>query len=286
VRVQTKLMFSIFPVLLIGFLSLSVSSYFSARDMMHSDALRYIDTVLETRFDHTFQRRAELLRSSKMDKVSSFLTLYQQEAMEDLTVGSDSNYGCFLVFDQKGNMLFTSGDCSSESLLSQFRSSVLKAVTDPAHKNLGHTHDGTPRVFGARYFEPWNWVLVYSTETTGFEKAMDRILAQTIGLAILCLMACAFVIIFVFRKVFTLPVERLKTAAARIAKREPNVAIKINSRDELGDLSDSLNEMASAISDYIKSLRNTEDSLTRAANAGNIGLWDWDLRTGKSLFFT
>ena len=259
-RVQTKLILSIFPILLVGFCSLSLWSLYAHRDVMRSDAFRYIDLVLDARFNQTLQRRSELLRSTKMDKVTSFLNLYQQEAMEDLKFGSDSKNGCFVVFNKKGDSLFSSGDCSVESLLPQFRNSALKAVADPAHKSRGMIEEGQRRLFGARYFEPWNWVIVYSTETGGFEKALDWIFAMTLVLTGVGVVFCALIIIIVFRRVFTLPVLRLKAAAARIANREQNVVVEIGSQDELGDLSVSLNKMAVAISEYINILEQTNKS--------------------------
>jgi PAS domain S-box-containing protein len=273
-RVQTKLILSIFPIVLAGFIVLSILSFNTAKDMIRSNVSRYIDNVLDTRCNQTLLRRSELLRTSKMDKVTSFLSLYQQEALAELMVGSDSKFGCFVVFNRKGEFLFSSSDCATEPLLSQFRLSALKAVAEPARQNRGQISNGARRVFGARYFEPWNWVLVYSTEMSGFENAINQILTITILLSGLCVTLCALVIIIVFRRVFGLPVIRLKTAAARIANREPNVVIEIDSRDELGELSVSLNEMAAAISGYISKLELLTCDLEKSNEAMKIEIAD------------
>ncbi len=228
---------------------------------MHADAFRQIEAVLEIRYNHTLQRRAEILKSLKMEKVASFLTLYQQEAFEDLLIGADSKVGCFLIFDKTGKKLFATGDCAGEPLLSEFRSCAQKTVADSAHLYQGIIDRDGQRIVGAKYFQPWDWVLIYSVETSSFENAVNRILAMTIGLACCCVTACAIVIILVFRRVFGQPISRLKTAAARIAMRETDVMIEISSKDELGDLSKSLNEMAKAISDYIRQLRHLTSDL-------------------------
>jgi PAS domain S-box-containing protein len=273
-HVQTKLILSVFPIVLAGFIVLSVLSFNTAKDMMWSNAFRYIDIVLEARCNQTFLRRSELLRTTKMDKVTSFLTLYQQEAQAELKVGSDSKFGCFMVFNRQGDILFSSSKYAAEPLLSQFRASALKAVADIAHQNRGQITNGARRVFGARYFEPWNWVLVYSTEVSGFEKAINQILTMTILLSSVCVALCAFVIIIVFRRVFGVPVIRLKTAAARIANREPNVVIEVDSKDELGELSVSLNEMSTAISEYIFKLERFKGDLEKSNEAMKIEIAD------------
>ncbi|MCU0663398.1 MAG: response regulator [Myxococcota bacterium] len=260
-RVQTKLILSIFPVLLTGFVALSFLTYTTAKNVIQADAYSYIEAVLEARYEQTLGRRAELLRSSKMDKVESFLRLYQQEAIDDLSLGSDSRYGCFAVFDTLGRKVHSAGDCSTEPLLSQLRKGALEALEAPSHESRGLVEVAKPRLMGARAFAPWKWVLVYSTETSRLEQAIHRALLWNIALASLCVAACALVIVLVFRRVFGEPVARLKAAAARIAHSEPNVFIEVKSKDELGSLSISLNEMSLAISNSIAGLQRLKGDL-------------------------
>jgi two-component sensor histidine kinase/PAS domain-containing protein len=267
VRIQTKLILSIVPIVLVGFFALAFLSFNAAKDMMRSNAFHYVDSVLESRFNQTFFRRSELLRSSKMDKVASFLARYQQEALSELLLGSDSIVGCFLIFDATGKLLSAYNDCTGEPLLSQLRRSALDVAADPAHQNRGQFTTGGQRVYGARYFAPWDWTVVYATELSGFEKAIGQILQATLLLSAACIVLCTLVMVIVFRKVFGLPVTRLKTAAARIANREPNVAIAVDSKDELGELSSSLNAMASGISAHIRELECLKAELEQSNQA-------------------
>lgn len=280
-RVQTKLIFAIVPVLSVCFFLLGVFSYYTARNLMLSDVFRNIDAVLDSRIEHTFQRRSNLLRSMKMDTVASFVAMYQQEALADLRVGSDSKFGCFVVFDEKNINLFSSPSCPPMPLQGQFRDSARHIRNAATHRQHGQTADGVPNVFGVRYFKPWDWVLIYSVETSSFETGIYQIFLWTFGLASLSVAVCAFVIVFVFRRVFGEPVQRLRTAAARIANRESNVVIDVGSKDELGELAASLADMAKATSTHIEQLEKSEKSLIQATTAGNVGLWDWDLGTGR-----
>jgi|GEM_PF-5070026 len=266
-RVQTKLILGIIPAMLAGFIALGFSSTYSSKSVMRSNAFLYIDTVLDARFNHTLQRRSDLLRASKMDKVTSFLSMFQKEALDDLQIGSDSKYGCFLVFNPQGDRLFASRDFPAESTLSQFRSSALLARTDPTHQQRGLISNGAQQVFCARYFEPWDWVVVYSVETSGFEKAINKTLILAFGLAGLCIVACALVIVLIFRRVIGVPILRLKDAAARIANREPNVGIDVTSKDEMGDLSFSLKEMATSIFDHVNQLQQLQNDLKQSNEA-------------------
>ena len=263
-RIQSKLILSIVPIVLVGFFVVGFLSFNAAKDMMRSNAFYYVDSVLEARFNQTFFRRSELLRSSKMDKVASFLAKYQQEALSDLLLGSDSIVGCFLIFDASGKRLSSSNDCTAEPLVSQLRSSALKVAADPSHQNLRQITAGGQHVFGTRHFTPWNWTVVYATELSGFEQAIGKMLKATLLLSAVCIVLCALVTLIIFRKVFGLPVMRLKTAAARIANREPNVVIQVDSRDELGELSSSLNAMAKDISQHIRELERLKAELEQS----------------------
>ena len=185
-RIQSKLILSIVPIVLVGFFVVGFLSFNAAKDMMRSNAFYYVDSVLEARFNQTFFRRSELLRSSKMDKVASFLAKYQQEALSDLLLGSDSIVGCFLIFDASGKRLSSSNDCTAEPLVSQLRSSALEVAADPSHQNLRQITAGGQHVFGTRHFTPWNWTVVYATELSGFEQAIGKMLKATLFLSAVC----------------------------------------------------------------------------------------------------
>ncbi len=270
-RVQNKLFLITLPILLLGFLSLSLWSFYSSRKIIHANTDHYIDVVLDARLEQTLQRRVALLRKMKMDEVQSFVMQYQQEALAELGRGSDSNYGCFLVLSKDGELVFSSNASRTTSFTPKAREIVAEIEANPAHRSEGSFTNGRTLAYGTRYFQPWNWVLFYAVETQGTEKIINRILLVNIGLTTLCVLCCMLAILFAFRKVFGLRMLRLKDAAARIAKREPNIALERDAKDELGDLATSLTEMTAAISDYVERLedlkRQSEENYRALINA-------------------
>ena len=84
------------------------------------------------------------------------------------------------------------------------------------------------------------------------------------------------------------PVERLLAAAKRW--REGDYAARVDLADrwsELGHLANAYEEMADALTkreeerkQAEQDLRASEERLRRAQDAGGIGLWDWDIRSG------
>jgi len=53
----------------------------------------------------------------------------------------------------------------------------------------------------------------------------------------------AFLMAFIFSKWFVVPIQKIQTATKKMAKIEPNVQIEINSNDEIGALSEDLNQL-------------------------------------------
>lgn len=298
-KIQTKLIASTLPILLVVFFALGYWSFRTTRDIMRTNSYKHINAVLEARLSHTFQHRSDLLLATKMDKVASFVMLYQQEAFEDLMTGADSSIGCFYVFDRKAELLFASGNCSEQTVLAQYRNIALRTAADPAQEFMDIIKtDGMQYILGAKYFKPWEWVLIYSIDNAESEKGISNIFAATIGLTGLCVLICAIVMIIVSRKIIGAPILKLKTAAARIANRETGVVVEVQTKDEFRDLAVDINKMSASISNYINklkqitedlaqsndSLRESEKALHQTVSAGNVGLWDWDLNTGKIYF--
>jgi PAS domain S-box-containing protein len=298
-KIQGKLIASSAPILLIVFFSLGFWSYRTTRDIIREATYSRIEATLDSRINHTFKRRTDLLKATNMDKVQSFVSLYKKEAFDDLLTGPDSKMGCFFVFNGNGRPLFSSDACSDDPVLFNGYEIGRKVLGVSTHELKGQvTYKGANRIHGARYFAPWNIVLVYSVDIGAEEKSISRIFAVTTGLAGVSALACALIVALVSRKVIILPIRRLQTAAAKIANREKGVPVDVGSDDEIGGLSDSINTMAASITDHLdqlgsvtaaleranESLLNSQLALQQTASAGNVGLWDWDIRTGTAFF--
>lgn len=253
-RIQTKLLLFLLPILSVGFFLLSFFFYLSIRDLIRSDAFDYMNRVIDARFDQSFQRRIDILKRSGMEDVQSFLNLYQKEALADLNRGPDSAYGCFIVLSKSGDVLFNSTECTSQNVMGSVHPDTWRAaILAPANRAVLQDQ-GPNRFIAARFFKPWGWVLIYSVKSDRVDQAIHLIARATVGLGFIWIVACGLVFVFVFQKLFAEPVKRLKGAAIRIANREPDVTVDLQSRDELGDLASSLNAMSLAISDYIQKL--------------------------------
>jgi HAMP domain-containing protein len=256
-KIQTKIIIITLPILLFGFVVLSLSSFYISRSLILTNESRYINVVLDSRFDQTFNRRFEILQSLKMEKVESFRAQFQKEAFVDLKNGADSKYGSFIIFDIQGNLVFTSDQAKTNIHTAELAKYIKKNLSKNSYQFRGILDQKSQHAFRAKYYKPWNWVLVYMVETSWIEKLIQRTFIITFGVAAICMICCILAIFVVFRKVFSSRVVRLKDAAARITNREPNILVNIGPKDELGELAVSINEMMESISKYMRDLHFT-----------------------------
>lgn len=69
------------------------------------------------------------------------------------------------------------------------------------------------------------------------------------------LIAFGFVFIMLFSNIFSAPIRRLSRAARRMTELDFDVRVPVNSADEIGDLSNSMNEMSQKLENTISELK-------------------------------
>src|SRR5262249_43956887 len=75
--------------------------------------------------------------------------------------------------------------------------------------------------------------------------------------------------------------ELADTAKAVSGRKDYSVRAKKYGHDELGQLTDSFNEMLTRIQEQTVALRDSEERLRLALEASRTGTWHWDLKSDK-----
>jgi diguanylate cyclase (GGDEF)-like protein len=109
-------------------------------------------------------------------------------------------------------------------------------------------------VSSARPGQPYA-VLVAFTRTTG-----PHVLALVIGVLLGAVLLAAL-IAWLLARATTRPLEELGVAAARIASGDLDTTIDVSSRDEVGRLAESFNEMTDELRTYVRALEDSRDEL-------------------------
>ncbi|MBI5232887.1 MAG: EAL domain-containing protein, partial [Deltaproteobacteria bacterium] len=71
--------------------------------------------------------------------------------------------------------------------------------------------------------------------------------------------------------------RRIKRAADGMADGDMDISLPVNTRDEIGALSDAFNTMAVEIKKSTAALKESEAGLARAQAIAQLGSWDWDI---------
>lgn len=112
------------------------------------------------------------------------------------------------------------------------------------------------------------WALVLSDSS-------DEIYAQANSnkntLGVLCLISLILILIisFVFIRIKTKPLKKITSAAKKISDGDFNVELNVNTRDEIGQLSDTLNLTISKLKDYQGYIDEISETLEKMEN-GNM----------------
>ena len=81
------------------------------------------------------------------------------------------------------------------------------------------------------------------------------------------IVAIAMIIGVLFSRTFTSPIEKLFQGTAQLAKGNFNTKIEVNSKDEIGALSDSFNYMSQEILRYTEEVKDKVTPETKDENA-------------------
>ena len=94
----------------------------------------------------------------------------------------------------------------------------------------------------------------------------------------------AVVVAFASRRI-TKPITDLIGAAQEVASGKFGQTISASTGDEIEDLIKQFNPMSAQLSHSYAALQAREERLALVLQATNDGIWDWDLRTERHLFF-
>jgi PAS domain S-box-containing protein len=165
---------------------------------------------------------------------------------------------------------------------------VLGAETP--HRLGAHAHDGAsangspdtvsaslPITLGNRRLG----TLDFGISMASARRARDRMMAQVIKAAVFCT-AASVALVIVLATWMTRDLSELTEASRRLASGILGARARIGSRDELGQLARSFNQMAVALEQRIRELRESAARLDLIMRGTAHGAWDWNLATGKT----
>jgi PAS domain S-box-containing protein len=203
-------------------------------------------------------------------------------------LGTGADQGQYIISKEgirDGENIWNSVDASGEFFI---RTLIAKAlILEPEHLDTirylwQNPGEPNPRWKIARlsYYQPWDWVIgisayedelqVYTSVLDDGKNKMTGILGIT-GILLSILMGISGLLI---ANSITNPIRRMTKVVEIIAQGDLNQELNIHSKDEIGILAASFNQMTIQLRETVNALISSEESLKKAQQIAIIGNWE------------
>lgn len=147
---------------------------------------------------------------------------------------------------------------------------MMQAINSGDSAIMEYTNNGGKSVGNCNSVEGVGWKLITSMPQKEFTANTRRIRSIIMGIYVVLLLLVAVAILIV-SNVITNPIKRLNRAARRMAEGELDIDIDVHTRDEVGQLADSLEKLAGKLKEYMAYINETSGALNQMA-AGNLAV--------------
>ncbi len=239
VRIRTKIVAIVLPLLVAGLVIGGISASSLARNSITRVIVRFMNfktDQLAQYMDSQWRILVENEMTSRQDMVQAAQAGVEAYARSLLL--SDTE----LVFalDAKGNVVMATGKVSP----SEEEKRALMATALPGDRTLVTVAiEGVQRVASRFVFEPFGWTVFTTESRSVFYSDVARITYQTLFLIVgACLVAV--VLLFFFVRHLTGPLSRTAGAMKKIiSSNDLTARVLVDYRDEIGEMSQTFNVM-------------------------------------------
>lgn len=133
-----------------------------------------------------------------------------------------------------------------------------------------YSADGLDYIAGASKSSIGDLIVVTRISATAAYLTARKLLDNLVLVGLVIVFFAAIFGVVISRRI-TLPLERLSRAVREIGKGDFNVNVDIQSRDEIGELSTSFNDMAVELKEREESLQNAQEALVQSEKMAAVG---------------
>ncbi|HEY9245980.1 MAG TPA: methyl-accepting chemotaxis protein, partial [Candidatus Methanoperedens sp.] len=155
-----------------------------------------------------------------------------KDQMKSIVVGKT---GYLYVIDSKGNLAIHPNK-EGENI---YEYDFIKKITETREGYIQYPWEGREKVVAYTYYEPRDWIIASGSYLEDFSDPITAIRNGLI-LAILIFSIAGTVVGLWFSSSITKPVDKMVTAANKVAEGDLTVEVSSNSRDEVGQLSSAI----------------------------------------------
>ena len=248
-RIKSKLLVIYIPILLIGMALTGYWAYLTAYDSVREREYQLLTQTLTLNVLEIIDERRELLIQSGLENVPVFRDAYQKEVFEELESLQQTTDRHFAISDKSTNTV----------IFSTAKSNIVLNVENANRATIANRRvafgessvNGTDVLFACSEFDPWSWKVTVLQPAEPLQSSLFTIAWLTF---LVTLFAVVFVSLLMGKvtQVFVVsPIEKIKSAASRIAVDHKKVSIDLEQNDELGSLARDVEAMSGEIEQYV-----------------------------------
>ncbi len=279
-KIRTKLIIISLSLLLIPSLIIGVSSYYSAKEHLNDlgekmlknnveMALQLIDSM-----NYAVQTGEISLKEAQEKVKQDLIGDLQSDGSRVITTNVDlGEDGYFAIYGLDGLRIahpFSEGENAWESVDSN-GIYMIQDMIKSAEKGGDFTYysrvlpnqpDTEEEKIAYSALDPnWGWVVSASSYMKSYNHGINLI-KQTIMITLCVSIVIGFIVIFLFSRHLAIPVQLITEIVQKIAKQDLSFKfIKVNNKDELGDLATGINTMTASLRDIIQSVSSSAEQV-------------------------
>ena len=294
-NLQSKFILVLIPLLVIPLLSLGIWAAYVSSETIHRTADQYLRTSLETFMTEDLERRLQTLKGYGLDRVPSFVQLYQKEVGQAAAKIKLAMPGHIFAFDAKGKLVFDTQSQKANAMEAKWSpviGEMLANKSPSVQGNLKH------ELYHGIRFRHWKWLVFIAMSDEKIRHAAARIRIAAMAIALISAVLMTLAVGLLFRRLVSKPILALRSAADEIASLNYPESIGVTTRDEMGFLARDMEKMAldirtsqekiksfsveleSLVEKRTRELQKSRAVLDRAQELTHLGSWEWEVETG------
>lgn len=236
-KIRTKVLLVVLPLLVFPFLLIGVTSFISARTGITKVAKEFLSYKVTEMFKYC-RRQEDILTETGLIELEGYRELAQSSADEYSETIRLSETGYFFAFDSNGDIIFPESDRGNVSEYGFY-----SKMKEGGKGLLTFTYRESERVGYYIYFEPWDWYIVLSEIEDIFYQDANNIkkqVAYTMGITLV--FAIGLILFFLTR--VTNPLGNMvNTMKEIITSNDLSQRARVEYDDEVGHLATWFNRM-------------------------------------------
>ena len=193
-----------------------------------------------------------------------------------LNAAPGKNYGDLIVHPTKeGQNILASRDAGGREFVKEMLEKQRGMIAYPwQNAERGETRP-RPKIVSFVLFKDWNWLIAGGTYEEEITHESDQLRNRNIALGLGALAVFAFLLATLIKRTVTRPLKEARDAAVRIAAGDLSTHVDVRSGDEIGLLSEAMNNISSGLSSVVGQVRQGAEQIANASteiSSGNLDL--------------